>query len=140
MWTTPANLTIEIIEDVRTMEKWAHVFTIGYGILSAVGKFLFDSLVHLGFELPWRHYLGWLAGEPVACSSLLLGPGVAGIYAVATVPEARGSGIGTALTLAPLREVRDVGYRIGVLGLSEKGLGVYQWIGFQEYFKFNFYL
>jgi ribosomal protein S18 acetylase RimI-like enzyme len=139
-WTTPADLRIEIVEDMKTLEKWTHAFTIGYEIPVSVGNFLFDSLVHLGFELPWRHYLGWLAGEPVACSSLLLSAGVAGIFAVATVPEARGSGLGTALTLAPLRDARDMGYRIGVLGSSEKGLGVYQRIGFQEYFKFNFYL
>ena len=136
----PSDLTIERVGDVKTLEQWIQAFTIGYGVPVSVGNFFLDGLVSLGFELPWRHYIGWLAGKPVACSSLLLGAGVAGIYAVATVPEARGRGIGTALTLVPLREARAMGYRIGVLGSTQMGLGVYRRLGFQEYCKFVIYL
>ena len=136
----PSDLTIERVGDVKTLEQWIQAFTIGYGIPVSVSNFFLDGLVSLGFELPWRHYIGWLAGEPVACSSLLLGAGVAGIYAVATVPEARGQGIGTALTLAPLREARAMGYRIGILGSTQMARGVYCRLGFQEYCKFGIYI
>jgi ribosomal protein S18 acetylase RimI-like enzyme len=137
---SPANLRVECVSDVKTLEQWVHAFTIGYGIPVSAGNFIFDSLVSQGFDLPWRHYIGWLAGEPVACSSLLLDAGVAGIFAVATVPEARGRGIGTALTLVPLREARAMGYRIGVLGSTQMGQGVYHRLGFQEYCKFVIYI
>jgi GNAT superfamily N-acetyltransferase len=134
---TPSNLTIELVGDVKTLEQWIQALTIGYGIPASVGNLLLDSLASLGSELPWRHYTGWLAGRPVACSSLLLGAGVAGVYAVGTVPEARGQGIGAALTLAALREARAMGYRIGILGSSQMGLGLYRRLGFQEYCKFG---
>ena len=139
--TGPPDLTVEPVSDVKTLERWIQVLTIGMGVPASVGALFFDVLAGSGLELPWRHYIGWLKGEAVACSSLLLGAGgVAGIYFVATVPEARGQGIGTALTLVPLLDARAMGYRIGVLGASQMGLGVYQRLGFREYCKFGIYI
>ena len=42
----------------------------------------------LGLELPYRYYVAFLGGKPVAASMLFLAEGVAGIYSVATLPEA----------------------------------------------------
>ena len=47
---------------------------------------------------------------------------------------------GTTLTLAPLREARAMGYRIGLLDSSNMGLGVYRRLGFQEYCKMSYYV
>ena len=139
--TEPSGLTIEQVSDVKTLAQWIPVSTISFGLPESVSTLFFDVLSSLGFELPWRHYLGWLRGRPVACSSFLLGEGgVAGIYFVGTVPEARGKGIGAALTLAPLLDARAMGYRIGVLGASQMGLPVYQRLGFREYCRFGIYI
>ena len=40
---------------------------------------------------------------------------MAGIHGVTTVPEFRGRGIGTAMTLSPIIDARRRGYAIGVL-------------------------
>jgi len=139
--TRPLRLTVEPVGDVGTLDRWTQVLTVGMGTPASVGALFFDVLAASGLELPWRHYIGWLKGEAVACSSLLLGEGgVAGIYFVATVPEARGQGIGSALTLAPLLDARAMGCRIGVLGATQMGLGVYQELGFREYCKFGIHV
>ena len=81
--------------------------------------------------LPWRHYLCREGGVPVAISRLLLASGVAMIHGVATVPEARRRGIGTAVTLAALQGARRLGYRIAVLQASSMGQGPYRRLGFR---------
>ena len=73
-------------------------------------------------------------------SKLFLGGGVAGIHAVTTVPEFRGRGIGTAMTLSPLTDARRKGYEIGVLLSSEMAVGIYRSLGFQDYGRGSIYL
>jgi ribosomal protein S18 acetylase RimI-like enzyme len=82
--------------------------------------------------VPAHHYLGYLNDVPVVTSTLLLAAGVAGIYNVATVPEARGQGAGSIMTLMPLHAARKMGYRAGVLQSSEMGFNVYRRLGFEK--------
>jgi GNAT superfamily N-acetyltransferase len=69
----------------------------------------------------------------VATSSQFLGAGAAGVYFVFTFEQARRRGVGAALTLAPPKTTREMGYRIGVLGSSEMGFPVYRRLGFREH-------
>ena len=136
----PPGLAVEPVTTMDTMKQWCDAFVAGFGLPDSVRDVFLDLTRSLGLDAPApRPYIGWLDGEPVAISTLFLGAGVAGIYNVATVPEARRKGIGTAMTLAPLRHARALGYRIGVLFASEMGAGVYRRLGFQEYCKIGSY-
>lgn len=73
----------------------------------------------------------------MAASLVVLREDVASIYCVATLPEARGRGIGTAITREPLLEAKNGGYDVAVLEASEMGLPVYRRLGFKELFEFK---
>jgi ribosomal protein S18 acetylase RimI-like enzyme len=89
---------------------------------------------------PWRHFVGDLGGAAVATSRVLLHQGVAMVHGVATVPEARRQGIGSALTVAALRHARDRGCRIAVLQASSMGQGPYRRIGFRAIAAYGRYV
>ena len=136
----PSDLAIERVGETGALKRWVHAAVIGFGLPDTSESACFDLFTGLGFDLPLRNYVGILNGKPVATAELFLAAGVAGIYWIATVPDARRQGIGAALTLAPLREARAMGYRIGILHSSLMGLGVYRRLGFQEYCKMSNYV
>jgi ribosomal protein S18 acetylase RimI-like enzyme len=135
----PANLSIKRVGDVATLRDWVQAASRGFGLDSDGESACFALFDGLGFDLPLRNYAGYLDGEPVATAQLFLGTGVAGIYWVATVPEARRQGVGAVLTLAPLRDALALGYRVGILHSAPMGFGVYRRLGFREYCRMGHY-
>ena len=132
--TAPAvdGLEIRAVEDDDSLHTWVEVFIRGYGLPSTWMEDIFDVVLRLGLEFPVKNYLGFLHGKAVSTSTLFYGAGVAGIYNVSTMTEARGQGIGAALTRIPLLEARERGYHICILQSSEMGFDVYRRLGFKH--------
>jgi GNAT superfamily N-acetyltransferase len=82
-------------------------------------------------------WLGRADGVAVATSRVSIGAGVAGLYAVLTLPSHRGRGFGRAMTIAALKAGASLGHRIGVLQSSDQGYGVYRRLGFRELFRYD---
>src|SRR3989304_1709116 len=130
---TPIGLRIVPVVGGETLKQWIHVASIGFGVREEFEKVWYDFFVDAVFDMRFRTYLAVLNGQPVGTSQLFLSAGVAGIYNVTCVPEARQQGVGAAVTLAPLLEARTMGYRISILQASQLGYRVYRRLGFQEY-------
>ena len=130
---------IREVADEASLMIWAHIFTAGYGLPVGWEPSVHELEQRLGLDLPIRNFLGYWNGEPAATSTLFLGAGVAGIYNVATMPGVRGKGIGGAMTLRPLEDAREMGYRIGILQSSEMGFGVYQKLGFRHLCQIEYF-
>jgi len=137
----PPALRIERVRDRAALRGYIQALSLGFSMPEVAAAGLYEQLaaLDLGPDSPLQHYVGWLGDEPVACSTLFLGAGVASLSSVATVPAARRKGICTALTLAPLREARAAGYRIAVLLPSDAGYQVYRRVGFVELCNLDVY-
>jgi GNAT superfamily N-acetyltransferase len=136
----PAGLEISRVGTAEDLGAWVETLGKGFGEGPAEAQWVGEIYGRIGLGDPaWRHYLGRLGGAPVATATLFLGAGVAGIYFVFTLPEMRNRGIGAAITLAPLLEARELGYRIGVLGASPMGEPVYRRIGFTQYCRIGLF-
>ena len=86
------------------------------------------------------HLVAVLAGEPVGCAAVFIGRGAAEVQHVVTVPEMRGRGIGTAMTVAALRTAAARGLDTAVLTSSPDGLRIYQRLGFRPVGRIRRYL
>jgi GNAT superfamily N-acetyltransferase len=138
----PADLVIERVEDVEMLATWARTAWTGTGFPDQDREAFVELEISIGVapSTSRLRYLGYQKGVPVATSAMVLRDGVAGIYAVATLPEARRQGLGAALTFAPLRGARDMGYRVGTLQASSMGYSVYRRLGFRQVCEFGVYL
>ena len=137
----PEGLTIDLATSRSDLEAFLHIGGANFDIPEENRRELVDLETSLGpaHEARLRRYLGRWNGKPVATCELFEGAGVAGIYYVTTLPEARGHGIAAAMTRAALRDGKEKGYRAAVLQASPMGRPIYRSLGFQEYFTIELY-
>lgn len=127
------DIEIKVINDKSSLDKWAEVVSVG----------LFKGLIepsmfyHLLDDERTAFYLAMKGDSAIASSMLFLSSEIATIDIVATLPEYRNLGIGTAMTTLPLLNARDKGFAIGILQASEMGRSVYRKIGFSEHCTFD---
>lgn len=109
---------------------------------------LFVGLAVAGFELPdWvaapmttvvRDFPGAINvvatvdGAPAACGTAYLTGATAGLYNIASLPEARGRGAGYAVTAGLLDVALEAGCTHAILHSSEAGFALYRRLGFVE--------
>ena len=137
---TPIGLRIVPVVAGKTLRQWIHAASIGFEVQPEFEQVWYDFFVDAVFDTRFRTYLAILDGQPVGTSQLFLSAGVAGIYNVTCIPEARGQGIGAAITLAPLLAAREMGYYISILQASQQGSRVYRRLGFQDFGQLSVYL
>lgn len=137
----PQDVEITEVTDLAGLRQAVDVLCAGFGVPVAFGEQYFALMARqeLGAAQSYRIFLARRGSTPVATAQLFLAAGVAGIYSVATIPEARKLGIGAAVTLAPLLAARTLGYRLGILTASTLGYNVYRQLGFDEVCRFTAY-
>lgn len=124
------GLEVRLVRGDADLERWTRLFCRAYGFDDAFVAPLVSIVAALGSDLPFGYYLGSQDGRPVATSALHLAAGVAGVYFVASLPEARRRGVGAQMTAVPLAEARRRGFRVGALQTSQTGQGLGRRLGF----------
>lgn len=134
----PAGASLELVRDPGTFREWLDVMVEGFGMPPEIGDAYMAFAAH-GFDddQPTRSFLARLEGRPVATAlGVLTGQGLT-IANVTTVVEARGQGIGRAVTLAAMHAGAEAGARLAVLQSTEMGLGVYERLGFRTFGRYR---
>ena len=78
--------------------------------------------------------------RPVAAALLLFSHGIAGVYWVGTLPDARGRGHASLLMRSISNHAFDCGARCVVLQATPFGEPVYRKLGYQEFTRYAWYL
>lgn len=125
----PDGFRIQPVHDTTALATWSDISAAGFG---ADTQIFYDAYARHGFgpQASSLHYIGYLAGQPVTSSTLLLAGGIASVYDVSTPPDLRRRGFGGAITFATLQEARRRGYRDAWIWSSQIGQSVYAKLGF----------
>jgi GNAT superfamily N-acetyltransferase len=132
----PAGLTITRVDDTADVPRWVEAFVTAYELGAEEGRLFASALSNMERER-WdmvRLYWAMRNGEPLATAVVVLAEGVVGIYAVATMPNARRQGLATLITLVALQEARAKGYRIAGLQAAREAYELYRRLGFVDLF------
>lgn len=122
----PPGLAVDVVEDARDWDVE------GLPYFNRESAAIAYAAARLAPRQGW-HFGAWLEGKVVAHGTLCVtsGPlGVAGLYGIGVVPEARGQGVGKAVTLAACRHALSMGCRYVLLnGTGER---MYRQMGFER--------
>lgn len=137
----PAGVTLSWVRGRDQMRAAQRMIGRGFGMPALLADEMADRLALLGDVAggPARVVLARLNDVPVASAMAATIDDVAGVYSVVTLPEARGKGLGAAVTLAVLHDARQRGARMGVLESTDMGFPVYTRIGFRHVGDFQLF-
>lgn len=135
---TIPNLELRRVTKTETLPIWSEVFLVGhgYGNILSEGTKMFNAIGVGGSAVK---YLGYYKGKPVSSSQIYFGEKVARLNFVSTMPDARGKGIGSAISLASLNDARERGYKVAVLNATDMGYPIYKRFGFTDICKIKIY-
>lgn len=85
-------------------------------------------------------FLARIDGQPVAIAMTIVSHGIAGIYWVGSTEEARGRGLGRAMTAAAVNAGFDMGAALASLQASPMGESLYRKMGFETIFIYRLLL
>jgi ribosomal protein S18 acetylase RimI-like enzyme len=138
----PSGARIELLRDPAQVTDFAEVSARAY---AAMG--LPPDLCRRMFSMPTRvlrpHVLMAVAyrdDAPVAAAQAILSQGIAGVYWVGTVPEARKTGLGEACTRAVGNAAFERGATCVVLQASEQGEPIYRRMGYREITRYAWWV
>jgi ribosomal protein S18 acetylase RimI-like enzyme len=85
-------------------------------------------------------FIAYLGGTPVSIAMTIVTHGVAGIYWVGSLEQARGQGLGRAVTAAATNAGFELGADLASLQASPMGKPIYEEMGYETLFDYRFYM
>ena len=118
-FSMPSDFTWTTVRTHDELAAWTSIYCHARGYPESAYK-LFNIFADLDLteESPLQLILGYLGETPVSTYSVFMDDETVGLYSLTTLPEVRGHGIGTAISIAAADLAARRGYQIATL-LSE---------------------
>ena len=127
--TPVPGLRIVRAETPAQMADWERAFADGFGTVNGAKRY-HDAYVGQPRTGGRLHHVAYAGERPVACSTLLLDEGLATVWDVATAPDQRRRGYGSALVHVLIEEALRAGCSHASLNSSRLGRSMYRLLGF----------
>jgi ribosomal protein S18 acetylase RimI-like enzyme len=85
-------------------------------------------------------FIAYLDGKPVSIAMTIVSHGVAGIYWVGSLEQARGKGLGQAVTAAATNAGFKLGAEVASLQASPMGKPIYEAMGYETLFDYRLFM
>lgn len=137
-YSAPPVDVLEVVDET-SLGTWVEAALAAFGMPSEFAV-MFTALYSPDNSQPIRYFYAVEDGKAVSTSMVFYGAGVAGIYCVGTIPEARKRGHGEKVMHACMQAALGDGYDVAILHSSRMGFPLYERLGFKEYCKIDYYL
>jgi hypothetical protein len=129
------GFVVRAVDDAAGAEAWEHVMVHGYPV-GELQPFTPGCLLpeRALVERRWRHLVGYLDGTPVATGSAFVGPEHVHVEFISALADARGRGIGYAMTAATSNVEAS---RPAMLIASDLGKPTYDRLGYLTLSRFT---
>lgn len=134
----PHNIEVWQAKNHPDLASASTIRRIAFGFPEGVGENYFEVMAQNWLD-PTRvrlYLAGVKNGPPAAIGTLIMGAGLPGIYAMATLPNWRNHGLGTAILISLLTEAMEMGHKLTVLTASQLGYPLYRKYGFKHIFNY----
>ena len=131
----PADFRWTAVRTHDQLASWTSIYCQARGYPESAYK-LFDIFADLDLseQSPIQLILGYLGDTPVSTYSVFMDDETAGFYSLTTLPEARGHGIGTAISIAAADLAAERGYQIATLLSEPPSRNICKRLGFVDGF------
>lgn len=139
--TSARGIEVRVVTDAAGARDFARVSARSYstmGLPEEVSLAIF-ALCERILRPHMVSVVAYLAGVPVAAAMTILSHGIAGVYWVGTVEEARGNGLCDVCTRTVSNAAFDRGAALVVLQASAQGEPIYRRMGYREFTRYAWY-
>ena len=131
----PSNFDWKTVRTHEMLAAWISIYCRARGYPESTDKlFRIFSDLDLTESFPLQLILGYLDDKPVSTYSVFMDREIVGFYSLTTLPEARGHGIGTAISVAAADLAKEYGCRMAMLLSEPPSRNICKRLGFVDGF------